>query len=59
MGIEAQGTWKRECHNQVQCYPLKTCHCKDQEMPAGKEKERSLQGKESGKLTDRTRLVRG
>lgn len=48
---------KGECHSQVKCYPLKTSHCQDQEMQAGKEKERSLRGKEVGNIIYQTRLV--
>ena len=49
--------WRGECHCQVQCYPLKTRDCKDWEMLASKERERSLEGKEAGNTIYQTRLV--
>ena len=50
--------WRGECHGHVQCYPLKTRDCKDWEMLASKERERSLEGKEAENTIYQTRLVR-
>lgn len=49
--------WKRECYGQVQCYPMKTRNCKDQEMLASEE-EGGCSEVKAENVIYQTRLVR-